>query len=142
MQPNSINSQPSNSNQGYDKARKKIKNAGRSSVALGLLLALISLAGVSVLASDGVAVYVLVSLVIYVVLYTVITILGFSLKKTVDVGSALSKISRILILSIITIVISIIGGVLSQKGIGLGPMLTAVLVIYLIVAKVQIKKLS
>lgn len=143
MQPTSIDSQPTIvSIPLNDKTQKKIKNAGQSSFLLGILLTLIGLLGLGVLVVKGGAIYALISSIIFVILYLIITVSGNTLKKTNDIVLAQSKISLILILSIIAIVIAILDSILSQKGIGLAAILTIVLVIYLVVVKSQIKKLA
>lgn len=124
---------------------KKIKNAGQSTLVFGCfmvvisLIVLLSIKTVSQDARVGALIYFGVNFLASI--FWVVT--GLKIKKISNSVDALAVINQVVISVVAVLATSIIIKVAkSTGGIGLGPVLTLILGIYLLFVRTQIKKLK
>ena len=142
--PQQPNPQPTQ-NQNPELLSKKIRSAGSSTFALGILTFLLSLAstlGVKSLAEDKKA-----AVLIYLVLVALVSaywiMWGRKIKNSTDPQGAIAAINGVIISSLGVFAITFVAFLLSDGGGGgLAGLLALVLALYLIVAKSKINKLS
>jgi len=122
-----------------------MKNASKSVVALGLLFAVLGAIFLlySLFASNsGTTLIMQITFLIDLVLGVALFFQGRKVKNSTDASSAQSALTASLIIIAVIFAWSVISGRLDGSGVGILGMLSAVAVLYLIVAKSGIKKLS
>lgn len=123
---------------------KKIRNAGQSTVLLGIFMALlgtVSILGVSSLPADRQK-FSLIFLIITIIISIFWVVQGLSIKKSTQATTALAKITTVMLSAFVLFVLTVIGMVVKPGGGGLAGLFALVLGSYLLVARSGIKKLS
>jgi hypothetical protein len=128
-----------------DLAAKKIKNAGQSTLALGVFLAivmLISFLGVKSLDKDQQLIsYIYLSVVFIASIYWIIS--GRKIKNNVNnIPTALKSIRTTAITAFVVMGITVLGAAIKPSGGGFSGILALILGVYLLIASAGIKKAS
>lgn len=132
-------------NENSTKVAKKLRNTGSSVFALGIFLAIIlPLAGLGANSSTisnksfALGIYAAETVLAIGMVY-----LGHKLKKTTEIGQAKALLLPIILLPLAILILTVVGGFILKTGhLSLTGVLVLVLLIYVLVARAQINKLT